>query len=139
MTILDTDIVTLMHAQHPAIARRLALFEEDELAVTIITVIETMRGRYDFLMKAATKKQFLHAQELMRFSATKLVELPTLFLDEAALDCFDELQKRKGLKKIGRADLLIASIALARHATLVTRNLKHFNLIPQLKCENWVN
>jgi tRNA(fMet)-specific endonuclease VapC len=138
MIILDTDIMTLMHAEHAGIARHLET-ARDEIAITIITVIETLRGRFDFLMKAFTKVQFLHAQQLLRSSVQILAQLPTLFLDEAALDQFDALQHKKGLKKVGRADLLIAGIVLARNATLVTRNLKHFKLVPQLKCENWVD
>jgi tRNA(fMet)-specific endonuclease VapC len=43
------------------------------------------------------------------------------------------------LKKLGRADLLIASIALAHGATLVTRNLRHFHQIPGLYTENWAD
>jgi tRNA(fMet)-specific endonuclease VapC len=138
MVILDSDIVTLMHAEHPAVVRHLES-TDDEIAITIITVIEVLRGRFDYLMKAAAREQFLHAQRLLRYSSQKLEELPTLLLDDTALDHFESLQEKKGLKKIGRADLLIASIALARRATLVTRNLKHFRLIPQLKCENWVD
>ena len=34
---------------------------------------------------------------------------------------------------------LIASITLARRATLVTRNLRHFRQIPELKTVNWVD
>jgi len=45
----------------------------------------------------------------------------------------------KELRKIGRADLLIASIALAKNATLVTRNVGHFKLIPGLKTVNWAD
>ena len=47
--------------------------------------------------------------------------------------------KNTKLKKIGRADLLIASVALARRATLVSRNLKNFGLVPGLQVENWVD
>ncbi len=43
------------------------------------------------------------------------------------------------VEKIGRADLLIAAITLAREATLVTRNVKHFRQVPGLKVENWVD
>jgi tRNA(fMet)-specific endonuclease VapC len=50
---------------------------------------------------------------------------------------FDRLRHLKALKKIGRADLLIASIALAWRATLVTRNLRHFRQISGLILEDW--
>jgi tRNA(fMet)-specific endonuclease VapC len=43
------------------------------------------------------------------------------------------------LRKIGRADLLIASVTLANRATLVTRNTRHFKQVPGLRVENWVD
>lgn len=49
------------------------------------------------------------------------------------------MRQEKKLKKIGRADLLIASIALAERALLVTRNLKDFKQIPGLHVENWAD
>jgi tRNA(fMet)-specific endonuclease VapC len=36
------------------------------------------------------------------------------------------------LKRIGRCDLLIASIALAENAKLITRNIRDFSLVPGL-------
>ncbi len=59
--------------------------------------------------------------------------------DEAAGEALERLAKVKKLKTIGRADLLISSIALANSATLVTRNLKHFRRVPDLLLENWVD
>lgn len=56
----------------------------------------------------------------------------------AALMKLNQLQLIPGLKKIGRSDLLIASIALARNAVLVTRNLRHFQQVPNLSVVNWV-
>jgi len=52
---------------------------------------------------------------------------------------FDRLRANKKLKKIGRADLLIAAITLAHRATVVTRNLRHFRQVPGLQVENWVD
>ena len=40
---------------------------------------------------------------------------------------------------MGRADMLVASIALAHRATLVTRNLRHFSKVPDLATVNWVD
>ncbi|MBL8796534.1 MAG: type II toxin-antitoxin system VapC family toxin [Planctomycetia bacterium] len=66
-------------------------------------------------------------------------ELLTVPLDAEALAIFERQRLIQGLKKIGRADLLIASICLAHQATLVTRNLRHFRLVPRLQTVNWVD
>ena len=59
--------------------------------------------------------------------------------DAAAAAEFDKLRQNKKLKKIGRADLLIASIALAHGATIATRNLRHFWQVPRLQVEDWTD
>jgi tRNA(fMet)-specific endonuclease VapC len=43
------------------------------------------------------------------------------------------------MNKIGRADLLIASIAMAHRATLVTRNVRYFAQISGLVVVNWID
>ena len=35
-------------------------------------------------------------------------------------------------------DLKIASIALVNAALLVTANLRDYSLVPELRCENWL-
>lgn len=59
--------------------------------------------------------------------------------DTQAAEHFERLRHLPGLRKIGRADLLIASIALAHRATLVTRNVRHFRPIAGLTVENWID
>jgi tRNA(fMet)-specific endonuclease VapC len=68
-----------------------------------------------------------------------LREITVLSINEAAANHFDRLRQIKKLKKIGRADLIIAAIALAHGATLVTRNVRHFGQIPGLRLENWLD
>lgn len=58
--------------------------------------------------------------------------------DEAA-ELFEQLRSVKKYKKIKPGDLLIAAITLACQATLVTRSLKDFQLIPNLPVENWAD
>jgi hypothetical protein len=60
-------------------------------------------------------------------------------VSQAASQQFDRLRIVPNLQKIGRADLLIASIALSNQATLVTRNLRHFRQIPGVRVVNWVD
>jgi tRNA(fMet)-specific endonuclease VapC len=138
MLILDTDIVTLLHAGNPSIMRRVEQTRESEsIAITIVTRIEVLRGRFDYLLKAATTEQFLKAQRLLVYSEGRLDESPMLFLDQAALKQFAILQGTKGARNIGRSDLLIAAIALAHDAALATRNAKHFSKVPMLRLANW--
>ncbi|MEZ4616573.1 MAG: hypothetical protein R2867_13890, partial [Caldilineaceae bacterium] len=68
-----------------------------------------------------------------------LEDLPILLFDAKAGEIFDLLRTTPKLRKLGHADLMIASLAIANGATLVTRNLRHFSPIPRLHVENWVD
>ncbi|MCI0463171.1 MAG: type II toxin-antitoxin system VapC family toxin [Gemmataceae bacterium] len=139
MYLLDTDTLTWLHLGRSPVAQRARQVGEEQLATTIITVIEIMRGRYDALLKAADAEELLRAQQRLDVSAALLQDIPVIAVDEGAAAEFAKLLQHKKLKKIGRADLLIASIALAQRATLVTRNLKDFQLVPGLPIANWAD
>jgi tRNA(fMet)-specific endonuclease VapC len=81
----------------------------------------------------------LRPQELLERTEALLAQILTLPLDLKAAKQFDSLRSVSSFRKIGRADLLIASIALANQAVLVTRNTRHFKQIPQLRVVNWVD
>ena len=70
------------------------------------------------------------------FEALTRANVPAL--DELT-DEFDTLRANRKLRRIGRNDLLIASIVRARRATLVTRNRRHFHQVPGLRVENWAD
>jgi tRNA(fMet)-specific endonuclease VapC len=138
MILLDTDTFSLLGGNHPKVTERLAA-ATDEVAITVITRVEALLGRLAFVMKAADGAEVLRAQQWLRRTETDLAQLPVVPFDDAAAAEFDRLLGTKGLKKIGRGDLLIASIALANGATLSTRNLKDFRKIPGLQLENWAD
>jgi predicted nucleic acid-binding protein len=81
----------------------------------------------------------LVAQERLREAERELAKLGTVIFDDVAAANFDRLRGDKKLRKIGRNDILIACIALANQATLVTRNVKDFQALPGLKVENWAD
>jgi tRNA(fMet)-specific endonuclease VapC len=136
MYLLDTDTLTLVHAGHPRVAERQPTVDSSQIATTIITRIEILQGRFAAVLKASEAAQLLRAQELLARTEQRLGDIVVVPLDSAAAEKFDQLRQHKKLKKIGRADLLIASIALARQGTLVTRNVKHFQQVPGLRVEN---
>ena len=138
MILLDTDTLSLLFAGHPRVAER---FREatDDVATTIISRIEILEGRFASVMKAADGEQLLRAQQWLLQTDGNLAAVPIIPIDVAAGAEFDKLRANKKLKKIGRADLLIASIALANRATVVTRNVRDFRQVPGLQVENWVD
>ena len=139
MYLLDTDILTLIHANHARVAEQRRSIAPQEIAISIVTRIEILRGRFDALLKAADSAGVLRAQQFLMRSEELLSSLHIVPFDSVAAQVFDRLLADKALRKIGRADLLIASIALARKATLVTRNLRHFRLVPGLHVVNWAD
>ncbi|MEW6209366.1 MAG: type II toxin-antitoxin system VapC family toxin [Acidobacteriota bacterium] len=139
MHLLDTDTLTHLHRGHPRVVERLRAVGDSDVGTTIITKIELLRGRFEFMLKAATGNDLLRAQRLLARTEELLSQIMVVPFDERAAEQFDKLIKAKGLKKIGRADLLIGSIALVHRATLVTRNVRHFERIPDLIVTNWVD
>jgi tRNA(fMet)-specific endonuclease VapC len=137
MTLLDTDVLSLLMAGNERLAQR--VHEAGDVAITIISRIEVLQGRFASILKAADGAKLLEAQDWLGRNEAFIQDLEVVPFDATATGEFDRLRQDKKLKKIGRADLLIACIALAHGATLVTRNLRHFRQVPGLKLENWAD
>ena len=139
MYLLDTDTLTHLHAGNSNVVKQLNTVEDDLIAITIITKIEVLRGRIDYVLKADTGEKLIKAQELLFRTEELLNQLPIIPINQLAADEFNRLRAISKLRKIGQADLLIASITLVNRAILVTRNLRHFQQIPGIKVVDWVD
>lgn len=139
MRLLDSDTLSHLWAGQALVAERLAACEDTEVGITSIVKCEMLRARAENLLKAAHVEDIVKAQ--VRFDRTEqsLAALSIVPFDDRSGEVLRRLESNKRLKKIGRADLLIASIALANEAVLITRNLRHFRQIPNLRLENWVD
>jgi tRNA(fMet)-specific endonuclease VapC len=138
MILLNTDSFTLQTFGHPRLMARIAA-ATDNVAITVVTRIEALQGRFAFLLKAANGSELFRAQERLQQTELALARLPSVPFNEVAATEFDRLLENRKLRKIGRADILIAAITLANRATLVTRNLKDFRQVPGLQIENWAD
>ena len=129
MKILDTDVcIELLRGNTRVIERRRRT--PDAVATTWITACELAYGAAQ--SRAPEANQAL----VVAFLAT----LPILELDWVAAEHFGRL--KADLERAGTlladADLLIAAIALARSAGLVTGNRRHYERIPELSIEDWI-
>jgi tRNA(fMet)-specific endonuclease VapC len=138
MFVVDTDTMTLLQRGHERVSLRFRQARR-EVVTTVISRIEILQGRMASVFTASDGEQLLRAHQRLEESESFLRRVPVLPVDVLAAEQFDRLRKKKSLRKIGRPDLLIASIALTRRATVVTRNLKHFRQVPGLDVENWAD
>jgi tRNA(fMet)-specific endonuclease VapC len=138
MILLATAILPLWLTGQPVVGKRVR-DASDLVAITVISRIELLRGRFDYLLKADDGAQIQVAQSKLDQTERQLAGLVVVPFDAGSAAEFDRLRQVRKLKQIGRADSLIDCMALAHRATLVTRNLRHFREIPGLKLENWAD
>ena len=139
MHILDTDTLTHLQKGNEKVKERLLKASDFEFAITIVTKAEILRGRIEFLLKAEGSANLDRAQRFFIESERLLEQIPIIKFDKNSLERFEEFSQQSKFRKIGRADLLIASICLSNRAVLVTRNIKHFTQFPNLIVENWID
>jgi tRNA(fMet)-specific endonuclease VapC len=137
MHLLDTNILTALHNAHPKVLQAMAKVDDPIVATTIVTKAEMLRGRIEYLLKADQPEILLRAQTRYTETERLLQEIQIIPFDAKSIEQFQTLCSQSRFRKVGRGDLLIASISLAHRATLVTRNLKDFDRIPNLKIVNW--
>lgn len=135
--ILDTDCFSLWRKNDPMIVQRVEVNAEN-LAVTIVTVEEVIRGRFKVIKDASQPSQ---ADKLV-WAYTKLwdalddfTNLNILKFDQNAFTIYTEFRRQR--IRIGTQDLRIAAIVLANNAILVTRNNRDFSQVPGLVQEDW--
>lgn len=139
MIVFDTDTVTHFSYGNVNVSRKIEAVADEELAITVITRIEILRGRADSLLKAADVDELRKAAQRFRQAEEMLSDFVVVDFDDTSISRFGTLRKQKNLKKMGRADMLIACIALAHNALLVTRNIKDYSNVAGLRVENWVD
>lgn len=133
--LLDTDIYSLYLRRHAVVIESVARHENDDLSITIISVQELWGGWSAALAKARTPDELAHGYRMLTETITALKQWRVTTCSAAAIARHQSLKKQK--LNIGANDLKIASIALETGATVVTRNLRDFQRVPGLACEDW--
>ncbi len=127
----DTDILSWVIRPHPPndLVRRIGLRRLDEQLTTAVSAAELLYG----VARDANERR----SEQVRAMLSSFRVAP---FDVAAAKIFGPLRaelEREG-QRLDQADLMIASICLARDLTLVTGNVRHLARVPGLRVENWL-
>lgn len=127
--------MTLHQRGNQGVVQRIVLRQGDDIAITVISVEEQLRGRLDIVRRHHGSPRQVQAYEAFQLTVQYCQRLRTLAFDSSAYDRFVEL--RRQLPRLGSQDLRIAAIALTAGATLVTRNSRDFSQVPGLTLEDW--
>ena len=122
--LIDTDWVIHYLNGHPAIVERLEEFQEQGLALSVISLAELYEGIY------YSRDPERNEQALNNFLRGVMV----IGIDEDICRLFgrERGRLRAAGKMIGDFDLLIGATALHHHLIMLTNNRRHFELIDGL-------
>jgi tRNA(fMet)-specific endonuclease VapC len=137
MYLLDTDHISVLEqggASAQPLFAKIARINPDEVATTIITYEEQMRGWLTYIAKADSIERQIAAYRKLENQLVNYRAIVVVSFDERAGQIFQNL--RTSYPRLGSMDLKIAAIALANQATLLTRNLKDFGQIENLQVED---
>lgn len=131
--LLDTNILSelMLPDPSPALLLRLARTAREDRATSSITVGELMYGAH----RLSRSEDML--TDIRRVATTDIWVLP---FDQEAAEEYGRLRsylEARGIP-IGEADTQIAAVALANDLTVVTGNVRHFERVPRLTIENWL-
>jgi len=141
MIVLDTDHMSVLERrEQPAVDHLLTRLAEQpafEVMTTVISYEEQMRGWMAYIARARSMTQQITAYDRLLSHLENYRGIPVLGFDEAAAAAFQKLRRRH--RRIGTMDLKIAAIVLSRNATLLSRNLRDFSQLPDLRVEDWTS
>ncbi|MGL6338244.1 MAG: type II toxin-antitoxin system VapC family toxin [Waterburya sp.] len=133
--ILDTDHLSLLQRGHPIIKKRLSTIRAEQIAITIISAEEQIRGRLNVIRRAKSPRELVLPYQRLKDLLEDFSNVNLLNFTEDASVVYSELVRQK--IRIGTQDLRIASIALAVEGIVVTRNRRDFEKVPKLQLEDW--
>ena len=139
MYVLDTDHISLLERvdsiDKQRLLNRLGRLSEGEVATSIISFEEQIRGWTAYLSKCKSLSQQVDAYRRLRLQLNNYCSMLILDFDDRSASQFQDLKTQH--LRIGTMDLKLASIVLVNNATLLSRNLRDFRRIPNLRVEDW--
>ena len=128
--LLDTNVcVRYLNDPNSVVTRRVRVTPPEDIVLCSIVKAELFYGA----MKSNNPQRTLAVQQQF---LSQFISLP---FDDHAAELYGRIRATLATQgtPIGPNDLMIAAIALANDATLVTRNVREFERVGGLTLENW--
>jgi tRNA(fMet)-specific endonuclease VapC len=131
--ILDTNTWIEYFRQRYGVAEHIMTLPTTQLFVSEVTLAELTFGAYnsdDFA------RHILEPEWLRRYIT--VLDISGVFVEYSQIRCALKKIKKSLDKEIGNFDILIGATAVHYGLTVVTDNVRHFEQMPGVKVENWI-
>ena len=132
MILLDTDHVNVLkypdHPRFASLTTQLNSSADQNVATTVMTVEEQMRGWLAFINRSDDVRRQVPAYQELRRLFDFFAHWHVMPFDEQAASEFQGLRAKP--IRIGAMDLKLAAIALIHDALLLSANLRDFQQVP---------
>jgi tRNA(fMet)-specific endonuclease VapC len=133
--LLDTDTLSLYGNGDEIVGQRVDSTPLGQLSISVITVEEQLAGWYDRLRTANTPEHLVAVYDRLALNVELIRQFQILRFTSSAHARYEALRLQK--LNVRKYDLRIAAIALENGATVVTRNVRDFERVPDLRVEDW--
>lgn len=130
MYLLDTNICIALLKNNPLAVSEFTVKTETSYLSTIV-IAELYKGVYCSRRveeNLKTLNEFISLIPILEFDLQDSLEFGKI-----------QAELRKIGKPTGELDAIIAAVARSRQFILITNNIRHFENIPNLQVENWLN
>ncbi|HEY1191343.1 MAG TPA: type II toxin-antitoxin system VapC family toxin [Gemmata sp.] len=137
----DTDTLSIWQTgtgtDHSMLALRMSGYPLADVGISVVSFHEQMVGANAYLSRGRTSAEAVTGYAFLERLRQWFAPLSVVPFDEPAALVFDQLKAAK--VRIGTMDLRIAAIARSRNLTVVTRNVRDFGQVPNLRVEDWTH
>jgi tRNA(fMet)-specific endonuclease VapC len=133
--VLDTDTLSPYYRGDPKVVQAIDARPAADLSISVMTVDEQLSGCYTLTRQAKSHEEIARAYSQLGDTVVRLARWRILPYTEAAVGHVARLKKSR--LHVRLMDLRIAAIALEHAATVVSRNRRDFERVPDLNVEDW--
>ena len=141
MFILDTDHFAIVQAktrpEFDQLSARIAAHPPTAFYLTIVTFHEEVLGWNAYISRARDQSGVTRGYQRLERIIADFAGAQLLPFDSSAATRFELLRAQR--IRVSTMDLRIASIALQRGMTVLTRNTVDFRQVPGLRVEDWTH
>ena len=131
--ILDTCTWIEFYHERNGVKEHVVLMDPDQICASEVTLAELTYGA----INSSNYEKHIKEPQRLRQDVT-IYDISEVFEEYGQIRSALKKTRKDLDREVGQFDMLIGATALHYNLIVVTDNIKHFSLMPGVKCENWV-